>query len=157
MECLKAWLSCTSCLSQLARQSIQTANHDYIWPWLGGYFGNCASIMNKLYWRDHTLCGWWNEDHRNNPSYTMMTSVLKKKKKSDNQKSFYKDSLTTSYFSLQTFCLTAFPFPFASHFFLPYSEKLLPFPPVLKLLLASRCPRACPLGTALAFSRLLPC
>lgn len=111
MECLKAWLSCTSCLSQLAHQSIQTANHNYIWSWLGVYFGNCASE----HWTSCTeeiipfVTG---EDHRNNLSYTRMTGFLVfKKKKKWLQRAFKEIPVTNLQPIFSAFRLPAFLFP----------------------------------------------
>lgn len=114
MECLKAWLSCTSCLSQLACQSIQTANHNYIWSWLGDYFGNWAGE----HWTSCTeeiILFVTGEEHRNNLGHRRRTGVLeirRKKKKSGSQKAFKEIPVTNLQPTFSANILSScFPFP----------------------------------------------
>lgn len=105
-------------LSQSAGSSVNTDCKSQLYLILIGrlFWELCWWTLNKLYWRDHTLCNWWSEDHRNNLSYTRMTGLLKKFKNLKKEVAAEKLSrklLQTicNLFFMQTFCLPAFLFP----------------------------------------------
>lgn len=88
-------------LSQSAGSSVNTDCKSQLYLILIGrlFWELCQWTLNKLYWRDHTLCNCvTGKDHRNNLSHTRMTGVLlfKKKKKKCQPKSFQGNSCNQS-------------------------------------------------------------